>query len=510
MNFEQNLFISYAHLDDQPLTSGEKGWITRFHATLKAFLDMRLGREATIWRDGKLRGNDVFSDEIVARFKQSAALVSIVTPRYLNSEWCTREAREFCRSAEQTGGLRVGNKSRVFKVIKTPVDPSEESESLPALMKDIIGFKFFTDEDGAPIEYDPDYGQKYAEGYKRLVNSLAWDIAELLKTLQRAPKDDVGPGVPPDPPAPDKPKKPAVYLAECSYDRKQEREVVEAELKRLGYPVLPDKRLPQDEAEFVATVQSLLERSALSVHLVGEKYGAVPDGPTGKSTGIIQNELAAARCKTGDLKRLIWLPEGIRSEQTLQQAFIDALRQDAQAQFGADLLAGGIEELRANIQDVLKKIEQPEPKLLPDTNPLKLLYVICNDKDPTEATAPVRKWCRQQGFAVSLPAFKGEDAAQIRKANQDLLANCDAALVFYGAGDEAWKRTVDSDLRKMAGYRGGRPLPAVYTYLAAPTTSDKEDLVAMEEAGLINGLSGFTDSAVAQVIQPPLVVGAAP
>ena len=36
MNFEQNLFISYAHIDDQPQTPGEKGWITRFHATLKA------------------------------------------------------------------------------------------------------------------------------------------------------------------------------------------------------------------------------------------------------------------------------------------------------------------------------------------------------------------------------------------------------------------------------------------------------------------------------------------
>ena len=66
MNFEQNLFISYAHIDDAPLNAGEKGWITRFHATLNAMLSMRLGRDAKIWRDEKLQGNDVFSDEIVA------------------------------------------------------------------------------------------------------------------------------------------------------------------------------------------------------------------------------------------------------------------------------------------------------------------------------------------------------------------------------------------------------------------------------------------------------------
>src|SRR6266700_3822527 len=240
MNFEHNLFISYTHIDNQPLTDGEKGWITRFHLTLKALLSMRLGRDATIWRDEKLCGNDVFSDEIVARFKQSAVLVSIVSSRYLNSEWCTREAREFCQSALQTGGLVVGNKSRVFKIIKTPVDTQE---SLPAPMKELLGYDFFTIKDGVPLEFDPAYGQEYAQLYNQNVAKLA-------------------------------------------------REFLDGELKRLGYPVLPDRQLPADEAEYVAAVESMLARCALSIHLVGESYGAVPDGPTAKSTGMLQNELA--------------------------------------------------------------------------------------------------------------------------------------------------------------------------------------------------------------------------
>ena len=73
MNFEQNLFISYAHIDDAPLNAGEKGWITRFHTTLNAMLSMRLGREAKIWRDEKLQGQRRFFDEIVAHFRRSAA-----------------------------------------------------------------------------------------------------------------------------------------------------------------------------------------------------------------------------------------------------------------------------------------------------------------------------------------------------------------------------------------------------------------------------------------------------
>ena len=46
MNFEQNLFISYTHIDNQPLSDGDKGWISRFHASLKAMLSMRLGGDA--------------------------------------------------------------------------------------------------------------------------------------------------------------------------------------------------------------------------------------------------------------------------------------------------------------------------------------------------------------------------------------------------------------------------------------------------------------------------------
>jgi hypothetical protein len=80
-SFRKHLFISYAHIDNQPLTPEQKGWISRFHATLEALLSMRLGKAARIWRDDKLQGNDVFADEIVDQFAQTAVLVSVLTPR---------------------------------------------------------------------------------------------------------------------------------------------------------------------------------------------------------------------------------------------------------------------------------------------------------------------------------------------------------------------------------------------------------------------------------------------
>jgi hypothetical protein len=382
-------------------------------------------------------------------------------------------------------------------------------------MRDILGYEFFTLKGGAPLELDAAYGQEYAQQYNQNVAILAWQIAQLLKTLETngGAGDSKGNDVDSQPQAP---RKPAVYLAECAYDRKKERGLLEGELMRLGYPVLPDKGLPADEAEYVAAVESLLTRCALSIHLVGESYGAVPDGPTGKSTSIHQNDLAVACCKSGGLKRLIWLPQGTRSEYAPQQAFIEALHRDAQAQFGADLIAGDIEELRAAIHTTLGKIEQPEPKQ-PQPNAkgaqaaagekTKLIYLICDERD-RPATVPLRKLCKELGFEVALPAFKG-DASEVRKANQQLLASCDAVLLFYGAGDEAWKRTIDNELKKMVGYRGHKPLPVKCTFLAEPRTSDKEDLIDMEEPGLIDGLGGFVKAAIAQSMQVVLAAGGA-
>ncbi len=247
-----------------------------------------------------------------------------------------------------------------------------------------------------------------------------------------------------------RPSKPAVYLAECSYDRKPQRELIEGELKRLGYPVLPDRRLPTDEGEYVAAVEALLAPCALSIRLVGENYSAVPDGPSGKSVGILQNELAAARCRSGGFKRLIWLPWGTTSKNPVQQAVIEALPHDAQALFGADLIAGDIEELRTAVHATLRKIEQPAPKQREcdgaDAGPsagesARRVYFICDEKD-RKASVPVRKLCKQLGFEVALPAFEG-DASEVRKANQQNLADCDVVFVFYGAGDAAWKRAID-------------------------------------------------------------------
>lgn len=481
--FETHLFISYAHIDNQPLTADQQGWVSRFHTSLDAMLSMRLGRAARIWRDRKLSGNDVFSEEIASQFPKTALLVSILSPRYVASDWCARELRKFCEAARESGGVVVENKSRVIKVIKTPV---ASEAALPAILKDVLGYPFYIfDEQETPLELDPAYGPDMAQRYHLKVAKLAWDIAQQMKTLDAGRSDTQIQAVQVS-------LKPTVYLAECSWDQRHVREAIEAELRLQGYPVLPDRQLARDEASYVAEARRLLEQSKLSIHLVGASYGAVPDGPTQKSVVVLQNDLAVARSKAAGLRRIIWLPEQAESRHPEQQAFVEALHTSVEAQCGADLLIGDVETLKGAVHSALEALNTPAPvapaAATSSSGQAALIYLLCDQRD-REATRPLRRFLKGQGFEVHIPVFEG-DAATVRRSNQELLTQCDAVIVFYGAGDESWKRTIEGDLRKAQAVRQGHLLLAA-TYVAQPVTEDKEDLIEMGESNLMNGLNGF-------------------
>jgi hypothetical protein len=410
----------------------------------------------------------------------------------VDSEWCTREAREFCKIAEQTGGLVLQNKSRVIKVIKTPV---ESEEALPPVMKSTLGYLFYAfDDEQTPLELDPAYGDEMAQKYNLRVAKLAWDISQLLKKLRAATPKATAFAEPTR-------SKPTIYLAECSYDRREAREALESDLRLHGYTILPDCQLPRDEAEYATQVLRLLEESMLSVHLVGSNYGAVPDGPSQKSIVALQNELAIQRSRTTGLRRVIWLPEGTASLHSEQQQFIHLLHTDAESQFGADLITADLESLKGAVHAALHKLENPESTSHGERSAVgaKLVYLICEERD-RKATMPIRKFLKSQSLDVQIPAFEG-DAATVRRANQDVLTQCDAILVFYGAGDESWKRTVDSDLKKLKAYRGQKPLLTAYTYLAEPRKADKEELIELSEPNLIEGFETFSEAAMRPFLQ---------
>jgi hypothetical protein len=459
---------------------------------------MAIGEEPIIWRDPALKGNEELVEGIEKQLPNTALLVSILSPRYLVSEWCLREIEEFCRIAELHGGLVIDNKMRIFRVMLMPLEESLR-EKLPGRLKDQLGYPFYTEEEGRKfVRLDPRLGASYKEAFNRRINSLAAELAEVINKLkekenassQAKPAEALGP------------PKPVVYLAECSWDRGDDREKIRGELRATGYTVLPEEGalLPQMETDYRAEVERLLDQSRLSIHVVGGNGGAVLNGPGRKDAVQLQNEIAAEKSKEGRLSRLIWLPTA-SSAQPEQQQFIEDLRSNAELQRGGDLIEDNLEALKNTLRLTLKQLETP-PAPKPETTRLDdepLIYLLCTPADRS-ATVPLRKFLRAQGVDVQLPVFEG-DAAAVRQAHEELLTRCDAVLLFYGAGDEAWKRTTDADLQKMTNYRRETPSPVIYTYLAAPSTGHKQDYIDMGEERLIMGIEAFADAAMQPLVE---------
>lgn len=492
MTYDRQIFISYAHLDNQPLTPEEReGWVSRFHEALQTILTMRMGRKAQIWRDKKLCGNDIFADEILDQFPKTEILISVVSKCYVGSEWCRREIQEFC---QRCGQLRVGNKYRVMKVIKLPTD---SDDPLPAFMKEMDGYEFYAYQDPEqgkiPLELDPRYFPELKALYYKKLCALAEDVIDLIKRLEGQASSSVEILEQPHSCFP-------VFLAQSSRDQREAREALAMDLREHRYPLLPNRQLPNEEADFVEEVNRSLDQCVLSVHMVGGYSGFVLDGPSRKSAVVLQNELAIAQAKKKGIRRLIWLPEGTISMDREQAQFIQKLHRDAEAQFGADLITGDLQLLKDEVHKVLEDIESDREGTKRSTaeNP-RLIYLICDQKD-RETVLPLRKSLKNCGFEVKIPIFDG-DAGTVDRANQEAMASCRAALIFYGRGDEGWKRTVDSELIKSKAYRRkGYQMPQ-FTYLSTPVTPEKTEMIELEEPNLISGLNGSENDGINSLLE---------
>jgi hypothetical protein len=494
MNFRGDAFISYAHMDNVELIEGGKGWVTNLHRALEIRVGQLLGKPPEIWRDPKLTGNDAFGEALMERLRCVAALISVVSPRYVKSDWARKELAEFWKAAEEQGGIHFRNKARIFKVLKTPVP----LESHPPELQPLLGYQFFNiDPDtGRVRELDEVFGPEAQRDFWMRLDDLAHDVCCLVEMLEASGAAVI--------PKADKNQK-AIFLAQTTFDLREQRETIKRDLQQHGSNVLPADALSHVESEVREAVRADLAQCQMSIHFFGKTYSLVPEGGM-RSLLEIQNELAIERCSEGDFSRLLWIPPGLQVQDERQRAVIEQLRLDPRTQDGADLLETFLEDLRTVIQGRLKEARlkqdrlEEASRLKPVPHPLgrsaiagggshAQLYLIYDQRDAA-VTAPWEDFLFEQDFEIIRPVFEG-DEAEIREHHEESLRSCDGALIFYGSGNECWLRRKLRELQKSPGYGRNKPLPATAISLIPPRTPDKERF-RTHEAFVIPQWEGFS------------------
>jgi hypothetical protein len=446
MTFDPEVFISYAHIDDQSAWGGVP-WVSTFYKALDARIEQLRGEPVGIFFDPALQGNELLRPALLDRLKRAGVFVPVLTPRYIKSEWTRGELTGFCAAACDTGGLTIGDKSRIFTIVKTAVPRSEH----PPELQDLITYDFFQIEPGTDVARELEIGPLYY----RKIDDVARHMKGLLDQLEGVEARQKTA------------QAKTIYLADTTWELQPQHEALRRDLEQKGHTVLPSRALPIVGTELEKFVREQLSRCDMSVHLVGSAYSFVPEG--GKRCVVeIQNELALERGKIGNFAHLIWVAPGLNVEDLRQRTVLAALRENPDLQDGTDLLESSLEDLKTVIHSRLEKGKQPFADKQTGTKRIYLIY----DREDREAVLPWSDFLFDQGLEVDRPAFDG-DETEIRQLHDENLRTADAVVIYYGAGKDAWIQATLRGLQRRKAEQT-HPLRAIAILLAPPVTLEKQ------------------------------------
>ena len=221
-----DIFISYAHVDNQPMTEGEKGWITHLINHLRNEISRKMGRAENyeLWMDFRLKGSDELTPAIEDQLVKTHALVILLSPGWLASEWCQRELKVFAQHLAHPAG-------RIFVVELDQIALKDK----PPVLHDLLTYRFWqkTDQErikqlGYPVPL------KEHEAYYDRLRDLSNDLATSLKAKQVAK-----PAVTTQTESTVQSAQATVYVAPVNDALYEQRASLISNLRQLGIAALP-------------------------------------------------------------------------------------------------------------------------------------------------------------------------------------------------------------------------------------------------------------------------------
>lgn len=445
MRFDIDALIVFAEGDNATASKSETGWVTQFKKFLDLMLTQVLGEKPNVLL--KAEYDNITSPNL----DNVGLLIPILSPDFIKSGKCLDHVEAFWKSIEKSGG----NVPRIFKVFRSPLSTLEQ----PPRLRELLGYEMFMidTESGEVREYTDYFSSDAERQYWMKMVDLTYDISDSLLALRDGKQVETI-----------NYKRKTIYLAETGHDLSVQRNIIKRELQRHGYQVLPNQTLPGTISELERVVRRDLEKSNMSIHLIGSAYGEIPEG-SDKSVVDIQNKLSAekaaiARKEKLDFSRLIWIPSNLSNASERQKAFIENIKRDVEAQEGAEILQTSLEDFKNIMREEL--MEQSDKHQTWDSEG-RSVYVM-HDRIDHEAVKPLISTIREAGFNVLIPEFEGE-LLELRQKHIDNLRKLDAAIIYKGKVNEQWVRMKALDLLKAPGF--GRKKPIVAKAIITPPNS---------------------------------------
>ncbi|MGM0407388.1 MAG: hypothetical protein ACQERU_05360 [Bacteroidota bacterium] len=246
-----------------------------------------------------------------------------------------------------------------------------------------------------------------------------------------------------------------IFLAQTSADQKSERETIKREFKHLGYKILPEKPFPVNLSDFERFVKEHIEKSTLSVHLIGNTYEPVLKGSE-KSNIEIQNNIFSEiinNSKDSDLLRLVWIPQNFKPKSEQQRLYVESFKHNIELLKNTEIIQTPVEIFKSIIRkkaEEVFRVKQPEPVKSETINGSKKVYFIHSDFKGSEYSEIV-DFFNQQNIEVFEMRWEKSKIDMI-KEHQKNLVNSDAVLIYYASDNPHWLNSKLSDIKKSPGF----------------------------------------------------------
>tara|TARA_B100000902_G_scaffold366691_1_gene388670 strand:+ start:1971 stop:4193 length:2223 start_codon:yes stop_codon:yes gene_type:complete len=469
---DADVLISYAEVDNEPLRSGDEGWISQLQRNLKVRMEQLSGEEVKISRlSGKAFESIGSGGGIIKEMSEAKAVVPVISPPFSNSPGCQKEMEIIYNPetlSSQTGS-GTPSEAKVFNAIKMPVALESAPNSISSIISKCPGLEFFEREPstGKVREFHENFGEDSRQRYYERVYDLAYELCESIKNQNPSGDQEAGTNASVE-------NKQKIFLAPTTRDLTKEYDIVKRELKEHGYHVVPDHPLPLSVDELNESLEGMISDCVTSIHLMGDRYGLIPEGSTTSISELLLR-FTSEKAKDG-LKRFIWSPRDFSDAEPKQIELLERIQEDPALHTAAELIEGSISTLKRDIFRVIeeqkKKAEDNTKKEVKPVTDSKLIYLICEQRDE-QAVEALEDYLFKEGLEVSLPAFDG-DEADVKALHQENLINCAGALVYYGAAPKAWVDIKLRDLIKAVGYGRENPITNQAVFIAPPHDHRKE------------------------------------
>ena len=432
-----DVFVSYAHVDNELLPGADKGWVTNFINGLKVHLNRKLGRREryTLWMDYGLPGHDPVTPSINTELDTTRALLLFLSTGYLESKWCRDELGSFVDRV----GIDTG---RIFVVELDRIDQR------PAALVDLKLYQFWIEDDSGKVRMlgDPQPRADESEYYDRL-EDFGRDLADKIKALQSAAdQGDAGQGL-----AAVEPPLATIFLARVSDDLEERRAEMVRYLKQVNVGVLPEKIYRIES--YAENMSADLRECDLFVQLLSERLGnRIP---------TFQHQAALG----AGLPILQWRSLGT-SPSNVQDDEHRALLE------GETLISGNLVDFKAMVHERLTKEQNEEPKARDHDG---MLVFVDAGKEDMGLARKAADLLAEAGIASSLPLEETSEIkpSEIRADLERNLLECDAVLVLYGDSPVVQIR---EHLRYCWRMRSRREAPFKSLAVCLEAREDKPDL----------------------------------